>query len=232
MKICFNFIGQPKNIYNLQEMYHSFLHDPNNECYIVYTTWKTENVTEFQTIFPNAYIHLIDIPNEDTNIVFKNLITNYDLDYSNKINGRILKNTILGFYGRDYSRNTIIEYENMNHIKFDIVITLRPDIKLTQNISLLYNDIYNNNYINNTIFVGNDPCWNIHNEGAYPDALSISKRDDMIYLLDYMNILHNCTLNNTNIFHPETTHFKIIQQKKLYISYLPFYAFIHYSNHS
>lgn len=249
MKICFNFVGQPKNIYNLQEMYNSYLHDPVNECYILYTTWKTEDTTEFQTIFPNAYIHLIDIPNEDENSVFKNLITNYELDITNIRNGNFLKHTMLGFYCRDYSRHTIIQYENINHIKFDIIITLRPDIKLKQNIFVYYNDIFDdsdlkldisphydsiyNDFIysdkKHILFVGNDPCWDVYYEGAYPAALSISKRDDMIYLLDFMDILHNCTLHNKNIFHPETAYFKIVQQKKLNIVYLPFYSFMHYS---
>ena len=61
IKICFNFVGQPRNIYKLQEIYNNFLHHPNNECYILYTTWKTKDINLFQTFFPNVFIKYFDL---------------------------------------------------------------------------------------------------------------------------------------------------------------------------
>lgn len=224
MKICLNFYGQPKNIYNLKEMYDKYIYNSDYEIYIVYTTWKTENIDTFKNIFPNAYINLIDTPSTE-NDVYMDIINNYNLDITNLCGKKSINGYFLGLYSRDYSRNTIINFEITNNIKFDIILTTRPDIKLKNNISIYFDEI--NNDTNNTIFVGSDPCFNIYNECSYPDVLCMSKRDTMMNLLDFINILKHCTLNNKKIFHPETSAFKLIKYKNLNIKYLNFYVFVH-----
>ena len=223
LKVCLNFWGQPKNIQNLQYIYEKFLHDPQYDFFVLYTTWKSENITSFKNIFPSSYINLIDLPS-DNDLNYIDIVNNYDLDSSNKGNGRIINNYFLGMYSKDYTRNTINCFENNNNIKFDIIVTLRPDIRLFTNISYYYTEIYNTC---NTIFVASEPRYDIYREGAYPDALCISKRNEMFLLLEFINELKSNTLNNTNVFHPETTSYKIIINKQLLIKYLNFNAFVY-----
>lgn len=220
IKVCLNFWGQPKNIQNLQNMYESFIYDPQYDFFIVYTTWNSENITTFKNFFPTSYINLIDLPStNDPN--YMDIVNNYTLDWTNKANGRLIKSYFLGLYCKDYSRNTINNFETNNNIKFDIILTLRPDTKLFTNISHFYKEINNTS---NTICVASEPRYDIYREGSYPDALCISKRNEMFQLLDFINELKLNTLYNTNIFHPETASYKIIVNKNLLIKYLDFNA--------
>jgi hypothetical protein len=226
IKICLNFWGQPKNIQNLHNIYLNYLYDSKYDFVFLYTTWKSENITIFKNFFPNSYINLIDLPSEN-DVNYMDIVNNYNLDETNKCNGRIIKNYFLGLYCKDYTRNTITNVEVENNIKFDIILTLRPDIRLNTNISHFYEEINNTS---KTIFVASQPRFDIYNQGCYPDALCISKRDEMFHLLEFINVLKLCTLNNTNIFHPETSSYKLIMNKNLLIKHLDFFAFLYQNN--
>ncbi len=221
MNICLNFYGRPKNIQNLKDVYDKYLYNEKYNYHIVYTTWKTENIDKFRSFFPNAYINQIDCPDE-TNELYKNITTNYNVDPTNLANGRNIKGFFLGMYSKDYSRHTIVEYEEQNNIKFDIIVSLRPDIKLDKNVS-----VYFDKFVNNTIFVGSDPCYDIYNQGAYPHQFDMANRNDMLQLLDFITILNTCTVDGTNFFHGETSGYKILKRKNLQIFYLDFYAFVY-----
>lgn len=226
IKVCLNFWGQPKNMQNLQDIMSKYLYDSKFDFFILYTTWKSENITTFKIFFPNSYINLIDLPPYD-DVNYMDIINNYDLDVTNKNNGRTINNYFLGLYCKDYTRNTITDFEVERNIKFDIILTLRPDINLNTNISHFYEEINNTS---KTIFVASEPRFDIYNQGSYPDVLCISKRDEMLELLELINSLKFCILDNTNNFHPETSSYKLIMNKNLLIKYLNFYAFLYQNN--
>jgi hypothetical protein len=221
MNVCLNFYGQPKNIRNLRDVYDKYLYNEKYNYHIVYTTWKTENVELFRSFFPNAYINQIDCPDE-TNEIYKNITMNYNIDPTNLAGRKNIQGFFLGLYSKDYSRNTILEYETQNNIKFDLIVSLRPDTNLNANVSLHFEK-----FVENEIYVASDPCYNIYQQGAYPAAFDMAKRDVMMYLLDFIKIINYCTLNGTNIFHGETSLYKLIKIKNLQIVFLDFHASVY-----
>ena len=82
-------------------------------------------------------------------------------------------------------------------------------------------------FVNNTIFVSSDPCYDIYNQGAYPHQFDMANRNDMLQLLDFITILNTCTVDGTNFFHGETSGYKILKRKNFQIFYLNFYAFVY-----
>jgi len=220
MNVCLNFYGQPKNIQNLREMYDKYLYNEKYNYYIVYTTWKTENVELFRSFFPDAYINQIDCPDE-TNELYKDITTHYNVDPTNLANRRNIQGFFLGLYSKDYSRHTIMECENKNNIFFDVIVSLRPDIKLNKNVSMHFEK-----FVENTIYVASNPCYDIYRQGAYPGQFDMSKRNDMMYLLDFIKIINKCTVDGTNFFHGETSLYKLIKLKNLQIVFMDFEAFV------
>jgi hypothetical protein len=131
---------------------------------------------------------------------------------------------LYGLYIKAETKNTIYEYEKNNNLKFDIIITLRIYTKLKNPIYPYYEQIKNNNEY---VFVGSEELFNIYNTGSYPDAFMSSNRDIGIQILDCFDVLKKSGINNTNIFHPETTSYNVIINKGYKVYYIPnFYAFV------
>ena len=225
-KICLNFVGQSKYLYNLHEIFENNIYSPDYEYHILYTTWTDETIDAFKQTCPNVFIKQITKPNTPDHPYYNEylyIINNYNYDGSNIYMGKQMPNYFLGQFIRDQSRFTIEEYEKQHSIEFDIIITTRPDIDIKYaNISDYFNTILENT--EQTLFVGNDPILDLYKQGSYPDALVMGQRKHMLHLLDYISILKYCAMD-ANIFHPETASYKIATYKNIKIIYLPFYAF-------
>jgi hypothetical protein len=226
-KVCINFVGQPKYLYNLSDIFENYIYSPDYEYHILYTTWKDVNVDEVKQTCPNIFIKHIDKPDTPDHPYYNeylHIINNFNYDGSNLFMGKKINNFFLAQFIRDQSRYTIEEYEKTNSIIFDIIVTTRLDVDIQhQNISNYFNQILETK--ENTLFVGNAPMYDLYNQGSYPDALLMSNKNTMLQLLDYITILKFCAMDN-NIFHPETASYKIATSKNINVVYLPFYAFI------
>jgi hypothetical protein len=200
------------------ENYLNNIYDNINEFYILYTTWKTEDTSKFNDIFPNSYIKQIDNINIDNYI---DIINNYDLDNTNKSNGNNIENYIKYLYIKTNSLNTIIDYEKINNITFDIIITIRPDILISKKpLSDYYTELYNNPEY---ILLPQGPSYDMYNQGAYQCSICLCSRKNIELILSKLKILKNLTLDNCNIFHPETTGFKLIKYYNLKYKFVDYY---------
>lgn len=232
-KVCINFSGLPKNIDKLLDTYNTNIYSQEYEYHILYTTWVTEDVSKFREALPFAYIKQIERPDSSGHSYYDEYLyicNNYNYDRTNIASNKLFFNYFLGQFIRDQSRHTIIEYEKIHTIQFDIIITTRPDIKINDsNISIYFNQILENK--KRALYVANSPIIDIYNCGSYPDALIMGQREHMLYLLDYAYIIRFCALYedpiNKNIIHPETTSYKITQHKNIPLINLEFFAFVY-----
>lgn len=208
--VCINFIGQPRNIDNAFKMYNKYLFNQKYSYTILYTTWKSENVDKFKNTFNTSYIRLVNIRNID----FFKKYDNYIVDPSNP--NKTLYHCLLGLYIKYESGNTIKEYSKNNNISFDIIVTLRTDTQINDNITKYYDEI-----LENQIMVASEYRFDIYNSGACPDTFSIGTFDTMLKTLNQVNDFSDCIINNTNYYHPETSFFKYLTYLKLKIIYLP-----------
>ena len=137
MNICLNYYGQPRGCKKLKENYLNNIKDDINTFHCVYTTWNTEDISEFKNIFPDSFINQIEKPNISYFSYFKD---NYTMDHTWVSNNVPMDNFLYFLYIKTNSIKTIEKYEEINNIKFDIVITLRPDHYFTgTNINYYYN---------------------------------------------------------------------------------------------
>jgi hypothetical protein len=206
--ICLNYYGQIRDINITRNTYNKFIQG-ENEYHIIFTTWNNENTTDFERLFPNSYIKKIEKPNMDNYLEYsKNIV----VDKTNP--NKSIQHVIYGLYIKKMSYNTIEEYENINNINFDFIISLRTDVYLNKNLNVFYDYIYNN-LNDNVVFVATEPKWDVYNEGALPDVLCISNKVVMKKMLSQIDILEKCLLQNTNIYHPETGFGKSIKAHNL-----------------
>ena len=212
--ICVNYYGQPRNIDNCTNIFNNFIFDYNCKFTILYTTWNTENIEQFKDKFENAYIRCIDKPEEKK---FKDLINKYKVDQTNS--HKTLYHCLLGLYIKYESGNTIKEYIK-NTYNFDIIITLRTDTKLSKNP---YFNFYNN-IIDNSVYIPNEPKYDVYKNGACPDTSFMSNQNVMLKILNQVNDFQHCILKNT-IYHPESSFYNYLIYLKLNLIYLPIYSF-------
>jgi hypothetical protein len=218
MKVCINYFGQPRKLEVMNITYDTFLKDDKNDIHILWTTWKSENINEFMTIFPNAYINQIDEPNMDN---YSHITTKYRMDPGSP--NKTIDHYIKGLYVKYKSSDTISNYEYNNNINFDIIITTRIDTYI--NSSGKFNKYYDDIINKNSVFVGSGPKFNVYNNGAYPDVISIAKPDIMKKSLNQISIIDKCNVNNTNWFHPETSFYKSFIAQNINVVELDFLAF-------
>jgi hypothetical protein len=220
MNICVNIFGQIKNIEYLKQTIETSILDNNNKFHILFTTWNDTDINQMKNIFPNCYIKQYNSPDL---INYEHLICNYKLDIT-QISEKKMERYLLGFYIKSKCQETIIEYENNNNIKFDIIITIRTYTRL-------YNEAYLQQYYSilkeNIIYTAEEPSFAIYSMPAYPDTFTMSKRDCGLDILNVFDVLEKCTINNTNIFHPETSAYQIVIKKNFSIIKLPFNAFLY-----
>jgi len=222
MNICLNYYGQLRNNSITTETYKKYIDDYNNNIYVLYTTWDTENVTPFKDYFTDSYIRQIDIPNLDK---YSEMINKYQMDPTNSY--KSFTHFLLGLYIKKESYNTINAFEEEKNIKFDIIISMRTSVYINNNVSKYYNTILDN--VNNehyTVFVANEPCFNVYNQGSFPDVFYITKNKSVMKnVLSQIDILDDCLVTNTNYFHPETAFYKSLIYFKLNIVKLNLFAF-------
>ena len=130
---------------------------------------------------------------------------------------------IKGLYVKQQSYNTIENYEKLNNIKFDFIITLRTDIYLDKHLFEYYEKIMNNLY--NTVYVANSPKFNIYNNPSLPDVICIANKEITKKIVDQLSNLSYCVVNNSNLFHPETSFYNALEHLNLNILKLEFSAF-------
>jgi len=219
MKIGISYWGQLRDMSITSQTFNNLIKDPNNELYILYTTWDNENVTEFKKFFPKSFINKFKTPDL---FPYSTLINDYKLDGSNQ--HKSMTHYVLGLYIKSKSKDTIEQYEKANNIKFDIIVSLRTDTYLYDNhLSTFYNDIQKNE--ESIVYTAKEPRWAVYNEPALPDVIMMGKSSIVKRALLQINILDKCPLNNTKIFHPETSFRKCLDKMNFTILPVNFRAF-------
>jgi hypothetical protein len=223
MNICINYYGQLRDNSITTETHKKYIDDKNNNIYVLYTTWDTENVIPFKEYFTDSYIRQINIPN--LNDEYNEMINKYKMDPSNPY--KSFTHYLLGLYIKKESYNTINAFEEENNIKFDIIISMRTSVYINNNVSNYYNTILDNyNNEHGIVFVANEPCFDIYNQGASPDVFYITtNKSVMKNILSQIDILDDCLVTNTNYFHPETSFYKSLIYFQLKIVTLNLFAF-------
>jgi hypothetical protein len=216
MNICVNYWGQPRLLNIIEEIYNTQINDKNNNFYICYTTWKTEDVTKFNRIFPNSYINQIDHP-DLTSDKYKYMIKNFQYDSYNPD----IKHCILGLYVREQSLNTVSLYEKNLNIKFDFIITIRPDTEIKEGILFNFYSYIKSNP--EYIYVPDRPRYDVYGKGAVPDALLISKLDSLKEILKFPNF--DDIKINGYLIHPESSTGQMIQFSKIKCIFLDIFSF-------
>jgi hypothetical protein len=197
-------------------MYETQINDKINNFYICYTTWKTEDVTKFKRIFPNSYINQIDHP-DLTSDKYKNIIANFKYDSYNPD----IKHYILGLHVREQSLNTVSSYQKYINVKFDFIITIRPDTEIKENT--LFN-FYSLIHLNPAyIYVPDRPRYDIYNKGTVPDALIITNMNSLKEIFKFPNF--NDIKVNGNLIHPESATGQMIQFSKIKCIFLNIFSF-------
>ncbi len=218
MNICVNYYGQPRGYKYIEENFNNKINDNKNNFHILYTTWNTETTEKFNEIFSNhkTYVRKIDYPDKEE---YKDLIEKYTLDPTNSFKGG--KEHLLNvLYIKYSSLKTIEEYEKINKINFDMVISLRPDIKICTNDLFSHYDYFMTK--NDYIFGASGPQWDIYNEGSWQGICIICNRENTNKCLSDLLVIEHITLKNTNIIHPETSQFKLLKYYNLKYEYLNF----------
>ncbi len=202
MNICINYYGQPRGLKVIEKNFYDNIYDNKNNFHILYTTWVTENTDDFKKVFNNSFIKKYEVPDMNDYI---DIIQNYSMD-GTQVNG--IENYLKYLIIKNNSLQTIIEYEKNNNLKFDIIITMRPD-------HIFYGDKISDYYDyfitkKDYIFIPCDPCYDIYGEGAYQCSFSMCNNNNINKILSKIKIIKYLTLNNQNVFHPETTGFKLL----------------------
>ncbi len=221
MKICLNYYGQIRDIGILRRTFKDFIQTGNeNQYHIIWTTWKTEDVSLFKHQFPNSYTLQYEEPNMDN---YKYITSNYNLDITNN-QRKTISHYVKGLYIKSKSIETITKYEKEHNIDFDMIITLRCDTIIHDNhLYGFYEQILENAH--NTIFLANGPRFAIYNEPADADSMFIANKQVSFKMLAQIDILPHCVINNTIYFHPETAFTKAILYLNLRIIHMNIRAF-------
>ncbi len=218
MNICLNYWGQPRELKIIKEIYDTQIYDNKYNFYVLFTTYKNEDVKKFVEYFPNSYINQIDDINEND---YEEIVKEYTFEHwSNNI-----LHYIRGINLRSKSYETINNYIKEKNIKFDLVLTLRPDSDIYDcKFYNLYDHIFEVlNKNPNILICADKPAFDVHQCGTIPDALFISKMDTIEKILKFPNFKIISVSNN--VVHPETASYKHVKSQNIDICYLNFYAF-------
>jgi hypothetical protein len=223
LNVCLNYYGQPRKLDNTKNIYDNYIklneNNPLNVKYhILYTTWKSENVDEFKTLFPESYVEQIDEPNMEN---YEHIIKNYKMDNTNHF--KSVEHYIKGLFVKQKSYDTIEKYEKINNINFDFIITMRTDVYLDKHLPDFYKTIILNQ--NNTVYVAKEPKFAVYNTPALPDVISIADKESTKRVVGQLDILPNCVVTDTDFFHPETSFYNALKYSNLNIIELDFKAF-------
>ena len=123
-----------------------FFADDKNEYYYTLTIWQNEDVKDYKNILGNdLYINYIEYPNKD-------MVDNFLR--SGKTEGKNLVNYHRQLYMRYRSIETLEEIKKILNIRFDVVVLVRTDTKIWENISIYYNLV---KVDDNSVFVPDGP---------------------------------------------------------------------------
>ena len=213
MKICINYYGQPRDNAIPLDTYKNFIKDDENEIYILYTTWDSEDTTVFENLFTplKPYINKVEVPNLNE---YQEIMNKYNMDPTNWYKNN--ESYFLGMYIKKESYKTIEKFKQEKSIDFDMIISLRTSIYLfNRKLSLFYSKILSNP---DSVYIASDPCFNVYNEGAAPDVFYITINEDITKkVLSQLDILEKCLVNGKNFFHPETSFYKSLTYHNLNI---------------
>lgn len=217
MNICINIYGKQIDLSNTKNMIDNYIVDNKNNFHILYTGWNNEE-NIFENIFENSYIKRYNI---DQNIL-EDLLKKYEGYKSDPTNGhKSFTHILLGLYIKNKSKETIKLFCDEKNIKFDFIITLRTDTKLSSPIFNDYNKIIDDL---DKIFISKESYldYNIYNNGGYSDFIVISNYNNMVNILDQLNNIDKCIFDENKFFHPETAFYKYLNSLKVNIKRLNF----------
>lgn len=226
LNVCLNYYGQPRKLDITKNTYDNYIklneNDPLNVKYhILYTTWKSENVGEFKTLFPESYVEQIDEPNMEN---YEHIIKNYKMDSTNILNSnKSVENYIKGLFVKQKSFDTIERFEKEKNSKFDFIITMRTDVYLDKHLPDFYETIMSS--LDNNVYVAKEPKFTIYNNPSLPDVISIADKESTKRIVGQLDILPNCVVNDSDFFHPETSFYNALKYSNLNIIELDFKAF-------
>ena len=197
-----------------------FFADDKNEYYYTLTIWQNEDVKDYKNILGNdLYINYIEYPNKD-------MVDNFLR--SGKTEGKNLVNYHRQLYMRYRSIETLEEIKKILNIRFDVVVLVRTDTKIWENISIYYNLV---KVDDNSVFVPDGPNSSVFGShindpnSACPDFLYFSNEDVMFKLLNQLNLSYDTKTND--MYHPETSQMNFFKLLGLNIVRLPFDVFTH-----
>jgi len=204
MNICIGFHGQVRNFkQNGNNLKSQIIDDNDKNNYIVlFSTWENEPIQDFLDIFPIAYVKQYAI--EDNTKMFWD--SNISMDITNSYK------KLIDFWRYQKSLENLYllieEYEQKNNIKFDLILRIRPDIKLNMNLCEYY--FYPQK---GHIYVPSQPNYDIFGIGAYPDLLALGGNEEMKDILNGIYVVKFCTIiiNGDKIIHPETLAYSIVK---------------------
>lgn len=224
MKIGIIFTGQPRTILQTYENIKNSIMDNKHEYKIYYFTWKSEDITIFKSVFPQADIYQIEPPTIN-NELFTTWI-NADIkrwvpeeDGTNML----LFTYFLQLYIRNYAGETINSINK--NMCFDLLLHLRPDIVFSKEITQYYNNINND-----TIYITENPqYYTFPSLLSMNDFMCLGKPIEIINTLQLLNYIPNLSIKDNikdlfsktwnNFVHPETSLY-------IYISVLLYYKVI------
>jgi hypothetical protein len=213
LNICINYWGQPRKIQQCIDNFKKTLACSDHLIYVCYTTWETEDVSEFRTVFPEAFIRQVPCPEHLPQM------DNKRVDSTNSHKSSYYYG--LSLYAKQQSKQTILEYEQQLNLTFDCIVTARTD-------ALVYHGQAFNYYhllYEGAVFVGDAPNFDVYRTGAVPDVLYLSSRNTMLSTLDHLDVAEHCVVANTNFFHPETSLCNLFKHLNLKIERCVFHTF-------
>ena len=213
MNICINFYGQQRDLQNCIEMLKNNILNKENNFYILYTGWEDEEQI-IENLLEPCFIRRISFDK----ILFNDYLKKYSNIEVDPLNPyKTLEHVIRGLYIKQQSINTINEFVEKNNINFDIIITLRTDTKLSHSLFIDYYYIKQLGFQNIYVSRESNFDYNVYNIGATSDFIFISNYENSLKILNQLDNLEDCLIDNTNYFHPETSFCKFLRHNKFNI---------------
>jgi len=215
MNILVCYYGQPRQIDRCLEVFNQSIYDTNHTFKICYTTWKNEDISKFQKLFPLAHIRQVDKPD-----ILENP-ENFKIDPTNAC-VKNFDHYAYGIYVKQQIRDTILEVEKVYNTPFDLVIISRTDTLIWDgNMKSCFSECNDENIV----CVGHSPRFDIYRVGAVPDVCYFGKRNTVMKsLLHYDNIKHGI-VPSIQQFHPESSLYLMFKYFGFQVKYCSFKAF-------
>ena len=144
MNICVCFSGQLRSFqHTIMNIKHSVFH-PDHRYTIVYCTWLNTDVSLFTSYFPDAHIHLVEQPAQDSE-VYLNWLESFGREFKAE--------NFYKYFCQIYCIHMAAEYATTLG-DFDLGIRIRPDILFKYPVHYQYEIVQPN-----TIIVSQEPSY-------------------------------------------------------------------------